>query len=110
MWQLLKRFLLAAAIILGGEVMVLAASRLTYHDPLAPYHTIMPGQPTDTAKKISSCNRQLLIINPLDNVFCTSSAEDGPVNEVILTSANDTVASTVFIIKPGALLLGDLVQ
>jgi len=108
MWRLLKWFFLALAIMFCGEMIVLAAARLTYHDPFAPYRTIMPGQPTDALKSYT-CQRPIHRNSGLDNNFCQIDGEDDIVDEVIVTNSNHLIATTVFIIEPDTLRLGDLV-
>ena len=108
MWRLLRGFLLATAVVWGGEVMVLAAARSTYRNLFAPYAGILPGQPIDTVRDFS-CELSIGMRNSVEVGYCHFEPSDDVFAQVSVIAYDRVITQTDFVVRSNSLMLGDLV-
>lgn len=101
---------LGISLFLGGMVMV-AAARITYHDPFATYAQIMPGQSTD-ALDTYHCRLHTtfknLIVSEGNTRFCQFIPDDRFFASITVYAWGTTITRISFLIQPNQIRFGDL--
>ena len=108
MRRLLRVCVLLTAIVFSTEVMVLAAARLNYHDPFAPYSPIVPGQPADAVKEYP-CSLLFGMSNGVEVGYCQFEVVDSVFSKVRVIVSDRIITRTEFVVQPNRLRVGDLI-
>src|SRR5258708_6421737 len=103
MWRMWMICVRLTVVLCVAEGVVLAGSRQAYHDPFAPYETIIPGQSSDPLEHYP-CNVHRINASTM---YCTFSLTEGPFSSVSV-QYDHVVKRIAFVVRPDGLHLSDL--
>ncbi|MEO8394717.1 MAG: hypothetical protein ABI700_17110 [Chloroflexota bacterium] len=106
MWLLLKICIVLTAILFIAQAAFLDEAKQTYHDPIAPYLDIMPGQSTDLLKDF--CQLNAGVKTGVEMGYCDFEAGDEIFGRVTVVESDHRITQLTLMVQPNRLTLGNL--
>ena len=108
MERLVKLLLVMAVMMFVGTGTILGAARLTYHNPLAPYLAIMPGNSIEAIEDYP-CPLVASMSSGVEVSSCEFDPKDGRFSSVTVIKSKQVIVRIAFDVQPNRLHFGDLV-